>query len=169
MYVALLVSATTYPLAGEAGVSERVHSPAADFRIEPQAETQVIARVRATHALPVDRGNLANTITFSTTRKFLTPALASAYALMVEAAIPRSGTLVFKDVSPGGEWSEHRMANAVVSPPRRSCTGCTVSLDYVVTGGAITEITAPPTGILLLDDEGLTVLDSDSAFIYLAA
>lgn len=166
MYVALLVSSTTYPLAGEAGVSERVHSPAADFRIEPQAETQVIARVRAANASVIDRGNLTNTITFSTTRKFLTPALASAYALMVDTSIPRSGTLVFKDVSAGGVWSEHRMAGAVVSPPRRTCTGCTVALDYVVTGGAITQITAPPSGILLLDEDGVPVLDSSDAYIY---
>lgn len=169
MRISLKVGSTVYPLAGTSGVSERVHTSAGDFRIEPQAVTELITRLRASHALPVDRANLSNTLSFSTTRKFSTSALASAYALMVDTAIPRSGILVLEDFSPGGEWSEHRMANAVVSPPRRKCIGCTVMLDYVVTGGAITEITPPPSGILLTDDEGSPVYTDSALPIYIAA
>lgn len=169
MYISLLVGATTYPLAGEVGVSERVHSPAADLRIEPQAEQQLISRLRATTATVVDRGNLANTITFTTTRKFLTPALAAAYALMVETSIPRSGTLIMQAPGEGGWLSEYRMAGAVIAPPRRNTSGATVFLEYSITGGAITEITAPPSGILLLDDSGIPVLTDTGTYIYLDA
>ena len=169
MFVSLLVSSTTYPLAGEVGVSERVHSPAGDFRVEPRTEQQVITRVRAATATVLDRGNLLYTVTFSTTRKFATPEMAAAFALNHDNLIPRSGTLVFKSASPGGFLSEHRMAGAVISPPRRNTVGATVFLDYVVTGGAITEITAPPSGVLLLDSTGSPVLTDTSAFIYIAA
>lgn len=137
MRISLYSGTTLYPLAGQSGVSERVHSSADQVTISPQAELQVAPRVRATHALHLDRANLATSISFSTSRKFSTVAEAEQWALAYDANFPRTGTLYLDTVSPLGVVTRQTMADAVVSPPTRKCTGATVLLDYQAQGGAI--------------------------------
>lgn len=137
MRVSLYNGSTLYPLAGQAGVNERVHSSSGDFRETARAETQIVNRVRATYAEPLDRGNLLTQFQFSTTRIFDTPALAELWCLDYEAAFPRDGTLIMDAIAPGGVVTRRHLLNAVVSPPSRRCIGCTVQLDYQVEGGQV--------------------------------
>lgn len=134
MRISLQNGDTLYPLAGEDGVSERVHSQAADIRIDPRIAKQTAERVRANHAITWDRKNLQNTITFATVRTFASPDAAAAWALDVDGMIPRSGTLVMDS----GVASIRYMEAAVVDPPSRRVSGCSVLLSYTATGGAIT-------------------------------
>jgi hypothetical protein len=137
MRIALYDGSTVYPLAGEAGVSERVHSSAGDLQITPEAEMQVASRVRAGYAQPIDRGNVLHTISFATVRKFATVAAAQEWALDYEETFPRSGTLHLQSISAEGVARRRIMANAVVSPPQRTVTGLSVRLSYQVRGGEI--------------------------------
>lgn len=137
MRILLQAGAAVYPLAGEAGVSERIHSSAADLVISAQAVTDLVRRVRAAFAKIVDRGNLSTTITFSTTRLFGTPAAAFLYVLDHDSALPRQGTLIFEALAPGGGITKRALMDMVISPPTRRVIGCTALLDYTATGGAI--------------------------------
>lgn len=136
MRIALVSGATTYPLAGESGIDERVHSSAADYRVTGERSTDIQRRVRALTAKAVDRKNLATTITFSTTRKFSSARLAFLYTLDHDTAVGCEGTLVMVAIE-GGTTSTRHLLNAVVSPPTRQVIGCTVLLSYTVTGGGI--------------------------------
>ena len=154
MRISLYSGSTLYPLAGEAGVSERVHSSAGDFQLTPQSAVEVAEYVRGTHARPFDRGNLLHVMAFSTSRAFASVAEAQLWALDYEAAFPRSGVLYFDSVN-GSYTHRRQMANAVVDPPRRRVMGASVMLDYTVRGGAISAIDAYPdievTGTLTSD------------------
>jgi hypothetical protein len=105
MRITLLSAGTLYPLAGQAGVSERVHSSAGDLRISEGIETQTSARVRAASVTHFDRLNLAADISFSTTRTFATPEAAAAWAMDYSTAFPRTGTLIIDPV-PAPGWAE---------------------------------------------------------------
>lgn len=141
MRISLLQATTSYPLAGEEGVGEREHSSAAGFELTGETRKQAMAYVRGSLAREKDRGNLLHTITFSTTRLFDSHAEASLFALAYDAAVPREGTLVIENIgADGGVESTLHLLDAVVSPPRRRLTGCTLFLDYTVTGGAINQV-----------------------------
>lgn len=142
MRIGLYNGSTLYPLAGASGVSERTHSSAADVAINPSAALQVVSRVRATHALHLDRGNLATSISFTTSRKFATVEAAELWALDYDADFPRTGKLVMETVLPDGNTRVRVMADAVVSPPQRRLNGATIQIAYAVQGGAIGEGTA---------------------------
>ena len=136
MRIALVSGATTYPLAGESGIDERVHSSAADYRVTGERSTDIQRRARALTAKAVDRKNLATTITFSTTRKFATAREAFIFSLDHDTAIPCAGTLVMTAIE-GGTTTVRHLLDAVVSPPIRQVMGCTLLLNYTVTGGGI--------------------------------
>lgn len=144
MRIALYSGGTLYPLAGQSGVSERDHSSAAGFELTPESAVQVAEFLRAEYAKPIDRGNLLNVVSFSTTRMFDTPAEAQLWCLDYHATFPSSGTLYFDAISPGGIISRRAMANTVVDPPRRRCIGATALLDYTARGGEITAVTIYP-------------------------
>jgi hypothetical protein len=144
MRIGLHNGSTLYPLAGEAGVSERTHSSAGDLVISPQAEVQVASYVRAAAAKPMDRGNLLHVVSFSTTRKLSSVVEAQLWALDYDAAFPRSGTLYLDTVAAGGIIVRRTMANAVVDPPQRRVMGAPVMLNYTVRGGAIEPISSYP-------------------------
>lgn len=144
MRIGLYNGSTLYPLAGEDGVSERVHSSAADVVIQPSAALQVVEKVRAANALHLDRGNLAHSISFTTTRKFDSVDLAELWALDYDADFPRTGTLYLDTLTPGGFILRRQMADAVVSPPQRRLNGAMISLTYTVQGGAISGGTEYP-------------------------
>jgi hypothetical protein len=170
MRVSLLVGSTLYPLAGEDGVSERVHSSAADFSVDPQAESQYISRVRASTGAVVDRGNLLTRISFTTTRKFPTVPHASMWLLDYDRTTPREGIVVLEDTSPLGAVLRRHLLGAVVSPPRRRHTGCTVFLDYSIQGSEIIFVEGEPGTIpsgILLDEDGDPILDESGFYIYL--
>jgi hypothetical protein len=137
MRISLHSGSTLYPLAGEGGVSERTHSSVADFQLTPESEVQVAAFVRGAYAKPIDRGNLLNVVSFTTTRQFATPAAAELWCLDYHGSFPSSGTLYFDAVAPNGTVSRRTMENAVVDPPRRRCIGATALVDYTVRGGSI--------------------------------
>jgi hypothetical protein len=137
MRISLYSGSTLYPLAGQSGVSERTHSSAGDFLLTPESEVQVAAFVRGAHAKPLDRGTVLNVLSFSTTRKFASPADAHLWSLDYKTAFPSTGVLYLDAVLASGHTVRRTMANAVVDPPRRRCMGATVMLDYTVRGGVI--------------------------------
>lgn len=139
MRIALKVGSSYYPLAGEAGVSERDHTSAADFQLSAEAGKQIIQRVRGAYVQVVDRGNLMHTVRFTTARQFVTPAAAFLAVLDHDAAMPRAGVLVLDAVAPDGGIYRRLMASAVVTPPARRVIGATALYDYSVDGGAITD------------------------------
>ena len=96
MRISLLNGTTIYPLAGQAGVAESVHSSAADYSVEPEISKQTSLRVRAEHAVTWDRKNLKTTIRFSTVRTFATCLLAEKFANDYDETVPRSGILIIE-------------------------------------------------------------------------
>jgi hypothetical protein len=102
MRISLLVGSTLYPLAGEAGVSERTHSSAANYRLEPVADMQTDLLVRGTARRHTDRGNLGVEISFSTTRSFDTAEAAMEWAHDYDITAPRAGTLVLESPARSG-------------------------------------------------------------------
>ena len=138
MRVALIHSGTTYWLAGQSGTSERVHSSAADIRLDGQIATQENQFIRAANGETLDRGNLTTTITFGTSRLFASANLAELYSADYDATLPRTGTLILEFVPPTGSVTRRYLRNAVVLPPARQVIGCTVLLRYTVRGADIT-------------------------------
>jgi hypothetical protein len=147
MRISLYSGSTLYPLAGESGVSERVHSSAGDFQLTPESAVQVAAFVRGEYAKPIDRGNLLNVLSFSTSRLFDTVAEAQLWCLDYHSGFPSSGSLYFDAIAPNGSITRRVMADAVVNPPQRRVIGATALLDYTVQGG---EITGANAGDLLI-------------------
>ena len=133
MRISLTSGATTYHLAGQSGVSERVHSSAADLRISAQIATQSRAGVRRTTSGAWDRKNLQTTITFSTKRLFDTSQLAQAFALDYDGTYPRTGTVALTPI----DGTVKYLREAVVMPPDRQVIGCTVLMSYTITGSGI--------------------------------
>ncbi len=137
MRISLTTATNTYYLAGESGVSERVHSSAGDFELTAAAETQLMALLRSATAGTVDRGNLTTTATFTTSRVFATPSAAFLYALDHDSNRGREGYVDFMV-----DGAVRRLEKAVVSPPERRVIGCTVSLRYTLTGAGFIGIYA---------------------------
>lgn len=164
MRISLKVGATVYPLAGQAGVSERTHSSAGDFRISAQSQQELILRVRAATAKMVDRGNLATTITFSTSRVFPTAAEAFLYTLDHDGALPRAGTLIMETAKPSGAAYSRYLMDVVISPPSRRVVGCTALLDYTATGGGI--VVGPGTDAPVLTISGTFVRSGGGALVF---
>lgn len=105
----------------------------------PEAAKQIVEYVRSENALPIDRGNLLHSFTFSTTRVFATAADAWLFLLDYDRLTPRTGTLLLDSVGADG-WVERRhLLNAVVAPPQRRNSGCSVLLSYSVAGSEIVE------------------------------
>ena len=141
MRISLLAGSTVYPLAGQAGVDEHIHSSADGIEIEPECEVQEIRRVRAAHAVFIDRGNRIFRVKFATTRLFATPAEAEMYCLDYDADMPRAGTLIMEETGgPEGTETTLHLTDALLDPPSRRCAGRTALLDYTGTGS---EIVAP--------------------------
>ena len=124
-------------LAGDPSKSEREHSSAANIRLSGRIQTQAVEKVRANNAGIFDRKNLIETLTFSTVRKFDTAAEAEDWSLTYNAAMPRTGDAILQTITPGGGVSTRTMGNVVVMPPTRVVTGCSVELNYEITGGPI--------------------------------
>lgn len=94
MRIALLNGTMIYPLAGQAGVPESVHSSASGYRIEGGIAKQTALRVRADNAQTWDRKNLATSLAFGTVRTFATCLLAEKFAADYDETFPRSGVIV---------------------------------------------------------------------------
>lgn len=148
MRVALRTDAGVYVyLAGQDGVSERTHSSASEFRVTGDIATQQNRFIRAENASTLDRGNLSQTLTFGTTRKFSTAAAAELWALDHDSDTTRTGTLVIDSLQSGGGVTRRYMAKAVVMPPEREVIGVTVSLRYTCVGGEI--LSNPPADLAI--------------------
>lgn len=94
MRISLLNGTTIYPLAGQAGVPESVHSSASGYRIEGEIAKQTGLRVRADHATTWDRKNLKTTLAFDTVRTFATCLLAEKFSADYDETFPRSGVII---------------------------------------------------------------------------
>ena len=127
-------------LAGEAGVSERVHSSARDFTLTGDRQLEVAPFVKGSFTRQFDRGNQANEITFGTTRLFATADLTFLYELDYLDNIQLTGTIVFEIEIPGGGVSRRYMANAVMNRPEMEPRGVSLMLNYSVSGGTISTI-----------------------------
>lgn len=145
MRIALLSNGITYPLAGQSGVSERVHSSAADVKIQPAARTETFYPLGANYSDQEDYGAVTWRISFSTTRLFATAAEAEIFATYYEGTTPRTGTLVIDSID-GAVVTTRHLLNAVVSPPRRQIMGATLRLEYEAIGGEIVPVTPIPLG-----------------------
>lgn len=137
MRVGLKNGGVTVWLAGNPALSEREHSSVSDFRVNGEIVTQENRFLRAAAASFVDRLNLATTISFGTSRLFASADEAEAWALDYDATAARTGTLVMVSQMAGGGLKYRYMAGAVIRPPEREVTGCTVRLRYTAQGGKI--------------------------------
>lgn len=137
MRIALVVGASIYHLAGQAGVDERTHSSAADFNIDPEALQTVTNLLRAENAMPRDRGNLLVRGSFSTSRLFASAAEAWAWSLDYDSAFPRSGTLRLDLPLAGGGVMRRELVNAVIERASRRVIGCTVLINYQFMGSEV--------------------------------
>jgi hypothetical protein len=137
MRVSITSGGATHHLAGESGVSERVHSSAGGLSISADIQTSSRAGVRKAAAGVRDRLNLQTTISFTTSRLFATPALAEAWALDYDSTFHRAGNLRIDTVA-GATTTTRYMNDCVVLPPSRQVIGCSVLLQYTAIGGAIT-------------------------------
>lgn len=140
MRIGLENGGTTYWLAGESGVAESVHSSVRDYTLNGDRQLEVANVVRANFTRQFDRGQQANVVEFGTTRTFTTADLCFLYTLDYLGNIPLTGTLLFEVDIPGGGTSLRVMANAVMQRPQFKATGVSLTLDFVVTGGAITTV-----------------------------
>ena len=129
MRVSITSGGTTHHLAGESGISEKVHSSAANIQVSANIATQSRGGVRKASAGVFNRRNLTTTVSFSTSRLFATVALAEAWVLAYDRTFLATGTVTM---------GTNVMLNAVVLPPTRRVDGCSVFLDYTIIGGAIT-------------------------------
>lgn len=102
MRISLLNGSTIYPLAGQAGVAESVHSSAADLRINGEIAKQSARFVRGDNAKTWDRKGLATSIGFSTARTFASVMLAEQWAADYDTTLPRSGVLVLESTGSSG-------------------------------------------------------------------
>ena len=127
-----------YWLAGQAGVSERDFSSVSDFRKSAEIVVQESTRVRAVARTLFDRANLKTTLSFGTVRKFATVAEAEVWALDYDRVFPRAGILIMESVQPVAGVVRRFLQNAVVRPPTIVVTGVSVSLQYIIEGGKIT-------------------------------
>jgi hypothetical protein len=133
MRIALVHDGGTLDLAGSRDYTLREFPGADNLRFEGRTALQADARVRAAATSHIDRGNLATTVSFGTSRIFSTTAAAEVWSGMYDTVSARSGTLVISD------WDLIPLLNfpgAVVQPPRRQVIGCTVLLQYEVVCGA---------------------------------
>ncbi len=133
MKIALVHSSGTYWLAGQVGVSERVHSSAADLEFSGEIAVQGQDRVRAPARAFRDRLNYSSGVSFTTSRKFDTLTAAEEFAATYDAVYPRTGSIELYGAS---EVIVATLQNAIVNPPRRRVTGVSVQLIYSVVGGA---------------------------------
>lgn len=102
MRISLLNGTTTYPLAGQSGVAESVHSSASDLQIHGEIAKQTARFVRADHAATWDRKNLVTTVSFGTARVFATVLAAEQWAADYDETFPRSGVLVLASTGDTG-------------------------------------------------------------------
>lgn len=140
MRIALLqpTSTTTLWLAGDPSKNEREHSSAGDVRINGQTLVQWNQCVRATAGVPIDRGNLETTLTFTTARIFTTVAAAEVWSATYDSTQLRTGDVVLMSPAATALTSSYiLMAAAVVQPPTRQVIGCSVLLSYTILGGLL--------------------------------
>jgi hypothetical protein len=141
MRAALIHANGTLWLAGDPAATVREFPPADDFRIAGDKQLQTDLRVRAAEANHTDRGNLATTVSFGTSRLFATPAAAQVWAGLYDGTQPNTGTLVVC-AADAGALPLLNFPGAVVRPPRREVIGCTVLLGYEVECGLPVAVTA---------------------------
>ncbi len=123
-------------LAGDPEADERTFSSAGDLRLNGDILVQEDALLRAKNRRFRDRGNLSETITFSTVRKFASSAEAQLWAIDYNRTMPRAGTLIIRIDQPGGGIVNRYLSNAVVRPPARTEIGLSILLSYTVQGSA---------------------------------
>jgi hypothetical protein len=127
-------------LAGEPGVAESVHSSVRDFSLKGERQLEVVPFVKGGFTKQFDRGNQANEVTFGTTRTFATADLTFLFELDYLDDIQLTGTLVFEIDIAGGGTHRRYMANAVMQRPEMDPIGVSLTLDFSVSGGTISEV-----------------------------
>lgn len=143
MRISLLNGSTIYHLAGQAWVSERVHSSAAELSMSAQTQSEVADLVGSEVAALFDRKNLVTSLSFQTHRLFATAAEALLFAADYDGTFARTGTLRIDAVLSDGSVTRRTLANALVDPPQRDLRGATLTLDYKIQGAAIAAGTNP--------------------------
>lgn len=134
MRIALVHSGGTLWLAGNPALAERLHPSAGNLRMDGRTATQADLYVGGDETVHTDRGNLATTVTFETSRIFATVAEAEVWSGLYDSLNPRAGTLVGVGIA-GLVESLVNWPGAVVQPPRREVNGCSVMLSYEVLCG----------------------------------
>lgn len=134
MKIALKNGDTNYWLAGEPGIAQAVHSSAGNLQFSGTINIQQQGRVRATGIALRDRKNLAETVAFTTSRKFPTTDAAELWSATYTAVFPRTGYL---DLYNEAGTVIARLDNAIVQPPVRTVVGVSVQLSYTVIGAAM--------------------------------
>jgi len=160
MRIALVHSTGTLWLAGDPALAERSHSSAGGFRIIPRINVQEDGFVNGSEMTHTDRGNLAATLSFGTSRQFATPAAAEIWSAMYDSVMPRAGSLLLQSIE-GSTASYAGYFGCVVQPPQRQVIGCSVQLEYSVLCGLAESVTY---ATAILGSTG-----SDNAILFTAA
>ena len=161
MRIGLENNGTIEWLAGETGVAESVHSSVRDFSLNGERQLEVAPFVKGSFTKQFDRGNQSNEVSFGTTRTFATADLSFLYMLDYLDDVQLTGTLVFQIDIPGGGTHTRRMPNSVMQRPDMDPIGVSLSLEFTVSGGNISEIV----GHYLTDTAGDYL--TDTAGLYL--
>ena len=105
----------------------------ADLVVSGPISMQVGEFLRATAIQAFNRNNLRSEVSFGIKRQLSTVAAAAMYCFSHPAGVTRSGTLAIAD-----GVSTASIANCVLETCTCRQIGCTVLVDYKLTGGAIT-------------------------------
>lgn len=126
-------------LAGDPGLPESQFTSASELEISGEIVTESLMRLRATARKIIDRGNVSESVSFSTVREFASVAEQELWCLDNVRTQTRSGVLVF-EITTGGSTSYRYLPNCVLQPPRRVPMGVSVMISYKASGGMITDV-----------------------------
>jgi hypothetical protein len=119
------------------GVGRSV-GPLDGMAVSSLMQVQPIQRIRATHAKPTARGNIATQVQFSVLRELASGQAAELFCFTHGRDVGRTGTLYIIGEGSGGSRRQLVLADAQLSDPRCTLRGCAVEIAYQVQGGAIT-------------------------------
>lgn len=113
------------------------HEEPLDLSITTQRLVQETQLMRATHAAPIDRGNLLTRITFSVTRQHNSADTAREFSLTHASTLSGLATDAHFTDETSPRNRSFTLSNAVISQISLTVNGTTTTAAYDIRGGAI--------------------------------